>query len=80
MLCTEVDMENISMHSNDELSLRVFNEPYFYNEIHHPEYLMALIKEEFVYTSEQMQSLVEDLDDYLHDIDIQQSLARGETQ
>ena len=73
-------MENISMHSNDELSLRVFNDPYFYNEIHHPEYLMALIKEEYVYSDEQMVRLVDDLDDYLHDVDVQQALARGETQ
>ena len=68
------------MHSNDELSLRVFNDTYFYNEIHHPEYLMALIKEEYVYTYEQMETLVEDLDEYLHDVDIQQALARGEAQ
>ena len=73
-------MENISMHSNDELSLRVFNDPYFYNEIHHPEYLMALIKEEYVYSDEQMVRLVDDLNDYLHDVDVQQALARGETQ
>lgn len=73
-------MENISMHSNDELSLRVFNDEYFYNEIHHPEYLMALIKEEYVYSDEQMDRLVEDLDDYHYDVAIQQALARGETQ
>lgn len=68
------------MHSNDELSLRVFNDEYFYNEIHHPEYLMALIKEEYVYSDEQMDRLVEDLDDYHYDVAIQQALARGETQ
>ena len=73
-------MVNITMHSNDELSLRVFNDPYFYNEIHHPEYLMALIKEEYVYSDEQMERLVEDLEDYHYDVDIQQALARGETQ
>lgn len=73
-------MENITMYSNDELSLRVFNDPYFYNEIHHPEYLMALVKEEYIYTSEQVQTLVKNLDDYLHDIDIQKALAKGETQ
>lgn len=73
-------MKDLTMYSNDELSLQIFNDQYFYNEINHPEYLMALIKEEFVYTSEQMQTLVDDLDDYLMEINVQQQLARGEAE
>ena len=68
------------MHSNDELSLRVFNNPYFYNEIHNQEYLMALIREEYVCSYEQIERLIEDLEDYHYNVDVQQALARGETQ
>ena len=73
-------MKDLTIYSDDELSLQVFNDQYFYNEIHHPEYLMALIKEEFVYTPEQMQTLVDDLDDYLMEVNVQQQLARGEAE
>jgi len=51
-------MIDITMHSDDELSQQVFNDQYFYNEINHPEYLIALIKEEFVYTPKQMETLI----------------------
>ena len=71
-------MKDLTMFSDDELSLQVINDQYFYSEVNHPEYLMALIKEEFVYTPEQMQTLVDDLDDYLMEINVQQQLARGE--
>jgi len=73
-------MIDITMHSDDELSLQVFNDQYFYSEINHPEYLIALIKEEFVYTQKQMETLVEDLDDYCMEINVQQQLARGEAE
>ena len=73
-------MKDLTIYSDNELSLQVFNDQYFYSEIHHPEYLMALIKEEFVYTPEQMQTLVDDLDDYLMEINVQQQLARGEAE
>lgn len=73
-------MKDLTMHSDDELSLQVFNDQYFYSEIDHPEYLMALIKEEFVYTTKQMETLVEDLNDYLMEINVQQQLARGEAE
>ena len=73
-------MKDLTMFSNDELSLQVFNDQYFYSEIDDPRYLMALIKEEFVYTPEQMQTLVDDLNDYLMEINVQQQLARGEAE
>ena len=73
-------MKDLTMHSDDELSLQVFNDQYFYSEIDHPEYLMALIKEEFVYTTKQMETLVEDLNNYLMEINVQQQLARGEAE
>ena len=73
-------MKDLTMFSDDELSLQVFNDQYFYSEIDDPRYLMALIKEEFVYTSKQMQTLVDDLNDYLMEINVQQQLARGEAE
>ena len=71
-------MKDLTMYSDNELSLQVFNDQYFYSEIDDPKYLMALVKEEFVYTTDQMQTLVDDLNDYLMEINVQQQLARGE--
>ena len=73
-------MKDLTMYSDNELSLQVFNDQYFYSEIDDPKYLMALVREEFVYTADQMQTLVDDLNDYLMEINIQQQLARGECQ
>jgi len=57
-------MENLTNYSDNELSLRVFNEEYFYNERNYnnsSDYLVALINEEFTYTPEQMKVLKADL-------------------
>ena len=54
---------NLTQYSDDELSLSVFNEEYFYIERKHTPYLMALINEEFTYTPAQMSVLVQDLKD-----------------
>ena len=56
-------MQNLTNDSDDELSLFVFNDEYFYVERTNRPYLLALIKEEFVYTKAQMAVLVQDLDD-----------------
>jgi hypothetical protein len=56
-------MENLKQYGEQELSLRVFNEEYFYFERNDRPYLMALINEEFHYTTEQMEELIVDLDD-----------------
>lgn len=56
-------MNDITPHNDDELSLLVFNDEYFYIERANRKYLLALIKEEFVYTKAQMAVLVQDLDD-----------------
>lgn len=56
-------MIDLTGYTEQELSLQVFNDEYFYIERHHREYLMALINEEFIYTDEQMTVLLEDLDD-----------------
>ena len=54
-------MIDLRTYSSNELSLRVFNEEYFYVERGYPEYLIALVYEEFIFTSEQMGVLVYDL-------------------
>ncbi len=58
-------MQNITQYSDQELSLVVFNDEYFYTERDHngnADYLMALIEEEFVYTPDQLAVLMEDLE------------------
>jgi len=54
-------MENLTMYSDDELSLRVFKDEYFYIERQNRAYLMALVAEEFLYTSEQLEVLKQEL-------------------
>jgi len=56
-------MNDITQYGENELSLNVFNEEYFYNERLNKSYLIALISEEFKYTAEQMDVLIQDLDD-----------------
>ena len=56
-------MNNITQYSDQELSLNVFNDEYFYIERHNKPYLMALINEEFIYTPEQLAVLEQDLED-----------------
>ena len=53
-------MNNITQYSDQELSLNVFNDEYFYIERHNKPYLMALINEEFIYTPEQLAVLEQD--------------------
>ncbi len=57
-------MQDLTPYSDQELSLRVFNEEYFYIERNYggnSNYLKALINEEFHYTPEQMDVLEQDL-------------------
>ena len=54
-------MENLKNYSENELSLRVFNDEYFYNERRNSPFLMALIKEQFIYTGRQLEVLLDDL-------------------
>ena len=56
-------MKDLTGYSDQELSLQVFNDEYFYIERHTGDYLIALINEEFHYTDEQMQVLLTDLED-----------------
>tara|TARA_R110000765_G_scaffold121431_1_gene217643 strand:- start:523 stop:729 length:207 start_codon:yes stop_codon:yes gene_type:complete len=54
-------MNDIRHYSDQELSLLIFNDEYFYIERRNRPYLMALIKEEFIYTRQQMKELINDL-------------------
>ena len=55
--------EDITGYSDQELSLRVFNDEYYYNEIANRDYLLALVAEQFKYTVSQMDELLTDLDE-----------------
>lgn len=52
-------MVDLEYYSDDELALRVFNDPYFYNEIGNLRFLVALCYEEFFFTDKQLQVLLD---------------------
>lgn len=54
-------MTNLELYSDNQLSLQVYNDEYFYNERHNQDFLMALIDEEFHYTEAQRKILIDDL-------------------
>lgn len=54
---------DLTEHSDQELSLHVYNDEYFYNERGDKDYLMALINEQFKYTQEQLEELESDLEE-----------------
>lgn len=54
-------MIDITNYSDNELSLQVMNDLYFYNERHHIEFLVALVKEEFFFTDRQLEVMLEDV-------------------
>ena len=59
-------MQNLTMYGDQELSLNVFNDEYFYSERNYNgknDYVIALVEEEFIYTPEQMTVLIQDLND-----------------
>lgn len=56
-------MKNITQYSDDELALTVFNDEYFYIERLNRPYLMALIREEIVFTDKQLSVLITALDE-----------------
>lgn len=58
-------MQDLTMYSDNELSLQVFNTEYFYTERHYqdkPDYVVALCHEEFIFTDRQLEVLLEDLE------------------
>lgn len=59
-------MQDLTQYSDQELSLRVFNDEYFYNERDYQcknDYVLALVNEEFVFTDDQLSVLIQDLND-----------------
>lgn len=58
-------MRDLTQSTERELTLWVYNEPYFYNEREDREFLLALVNEEFYYTDEQLQDLIATLDEEL---------------
>jgi len=58
-------MEDLTQYSDQELSLRVFNDEYFYIERHNFDHLVALCREVFIFNAGQLGVLVEDVTDDL---------------
>ena len=56
-------MNDITRYDENELSLNVFNDEYLYNARLNKSYLIDIINETFIYTDEQMDVLIQDLDD-----------------
>ena len=54
-------MINCKEYSEQELALHVTNDPYFMAEFENRDFLMALVAEEFIYTKEQHDFLIETL-------------------
>jgi hypothetical protein len=53
---------NITHYDDNELSLLVTNDEYFYSELGHPELMLALVAEEYIYTDKQLDVLKKDLE------------------
>jgi len=56
-----MEKQDIREHSDQELSLLVFNDEYLYLRRHRSDFI-ELIKEMFIFTDEQLQVLIEDLE------------------
>lgn len=56
-------MKDLTLYSDRELSLQVFNDQYFYTERTNRDYILALVREEFIFTDEQLDMLIHDLDE-----------------
>ena len=55
-------MKNLTNYSDKELYWHVFNDDYFYNELYNPEYVLELVKEEFIYTNAQLKHLINEIE------------------
>jgi hypothetical protein len=63
-------MRDLTGLLNDELARAVFHEEYFFIERNNREFLLALVDEEFIYTAEQLEFLVDWLDSQArHEVD-----------
>jgi len=62
-------MKNLTDYPNKELSLHVFNTEYFYCELEtDPDFVLALVAEEFIYTAAQLKELKNDMFEYVRNI------------
>ena len=52
---------DITGYSDRELSLQVFNDEYFYNEIENRQWLFVLIRDRFIYNEAQFRDLLNSL-------------------
>ena len=61
-------MINCKDYSEQELALHVTNDPYFMLEFENRDFLLALVAEEFIYTKEQRDFLIETLDNMAEEV------------
>ena len=61
-------MINCKGYSEQELALHVINDPYFMVEFEDRDFLLALVAEEFIYTKEQHDFLIETLNDMAEEV------------
>jgi len=50
-------MRNLLLHKENKLSELVFSDKYFSNELENQDFLIALCREEFIFTDNQLQHL-----------------------
>lgn len=60
-----MEKTNLTVYSEDELSMQVFNDEGLYNQRHNVDDLIMLLDEYFIYTEEQKEILIEDIEEDL---------------
>jgi len=55
-------MKDLTHQNRAALSSEVFKEAYFMDELDNKKFLLALVNEEFLYTDDQLDMLLDDLD------------------
>ena len=54
---------DITRHNDNELSMLVMNDDYYYCNIDNPKFVLAEVDEEFIYTDKQKEVLIDDMEE-----------------
>ena len=60
-----MEKTNLTNYNDDELSLQVFNNEYLYNQRYNVDDLITLLDDYFIYTEDQKDVLIEDIEEDL---------------
>jgi hypothetical protein len=63
------EKQDLTSHSDNELSLIVFNDEYLYRQRSNP-HLEDILNEHFIFTIDQYQTLCQDIQDELNESDV----------